>query len=278
MAEYSSRDVSLYLNAVNRTMSRKGVTKEISDEFWNSDIVPILYPMWDSDKDKLESFIRYDDGKCLINKNKFQRNQKTGEYKWVSYELNVAGFSEQELNDLYEKLDEKFIEYRGLIDVNLEAQLAQAFARDNIITWTKALMIRKFLLDESDWTQVPDAPISEEEKDLWKIYRQKLRDIPQQQSGIPADVIRFPITPSKYKKMISELKEDETPEEYLSSFDGHFYNLTSSVYSQFASRIVTYLTISLQSRSIDEVPTLKAYTEANTLDAILAVIESGGFD
>lgn len=32
-------------------------------------------------------------------------------------------------------------------------------------------------LAESDWTQLPDSPLSEEKKEEWKVYRQKLRDI-----------------------------------------------------------------------------------------------------
>ena len=60
------------------------------------EIVPILYPLWDSDKDKLESFIRYETGLTLMNKNKFQRNQRTGEYKWVSYEMNLSAFEQSE--------------------------------------------------------------------------------------------------------------------------------------------------------------------------------------
>jgi len=35
---------------------------------------------------------------------------------------------------------------------------------------------RKELLNSSDWTQVPDAPIAN--KDEWKAYRQALRDLP----------------------------------------------------------------------------------------------------
>ena len=53
MNEYSSHDVALYVNAINKTMAKNGVTKTISDAFWTSDIVPILYPLWDSDRDKL---------------------------------------------------------------------------------------------------------------------------------------------------------------------------------------------------------------------------------
>lgn len=276
MAEYSSRDILLYVNAMNRTMSRKGITKEISDEFWASDIVPILYPMWDSDRDKLETFVRYNDGVSAVNKTKYQRNQKTGEYKWVSYELKLDTFLPSELDDLYEKLDAKFTEYRGLIDVDLEQQLAATFAKENIVTWTKILMVRKFLLEESDWTQTGDAPISEEDKAMWRTYRQKLRDIPQEQESIPPSSVRFPVTPVKYKQAVEEGRTDA---EYLSEFSGHFYNVTQSVLSKFSSKMVTYLTLALNAGAIGEVPSLKpAIKEQNTLDEILKVIEAGGFD
>lgn len=37
---------------------------------------------------------------------------------------------------------------------------------------------RDKLLYQSDWTQLPDAPLTAEEKLLWNNYRQALRDIP----------------------------------------------------------------------------------------------------
>lgn len=37
---------------------------------------------------------------------------------------------------------------------------------------------RNFLLSTSDWTQTLDSPLSEEEINLWKLYRQELRDLP----------------------------------------------------------------------------------------------------
>lgn len=43
---------------------------------------------------------------------------------------------------------------------------------------------RNRLLSDSDWTQMPDAPVDQA---AWAIYRQALRDIPQQ-SGFPATV------------------------------------------------------------------------------------------
>lgn len=36
---------------------------------------------------------------------------------------------------------------------------------------------RKFLLLESDWTQLPDSPLSAEKKAEWAAYRQTLRDL-----------------------------------------------------------------------------------------------------
>jgi hypothetical protein len=46
---------------------------------------------------------------------------------------------------------------------------------------------RNNLLGESDWTQMPDAPLTEEEKTLWQTYRQALRDVTAQ-AGFPNDI------------------------------------------------------------------------------------------
>jgi hypothetical protein len=43
---------------------------------------------------------------------------------------------------------------------------------------------RDRMLADSDWTQLPDAPVDQA---AWTTYRQALRDIPQQ-SGFPTDV------------------------------------------------------------------------------------------
>ena len=41
-----------------------------------ANIVPILYPLWDSDKDKLEVFVQYKDGTVKMNKTKYQTKSK----------------------------------------------------------------------------------------------------------------------------------------------------------------------------------------------------------
>ena len=38
---------------------------------------------------------------------------------------------------------------------------------------------REILLKESDWTQMPDSPLTESKKAEWATYRQVLRDLPE---------------------------------------------------------------------------------------------------
>jgi len=52
---------------------------------------------------------------------------------------------------------------------------------------------RNALLAESDWTQLPDVPLSAEQKMAWAAYRQQLRDITDQ-PGFP-DNINWPQKP-----------------------------------------------------------------------------------
>ena len=272
MNEYSSHDVALYVNAINKTMAKNGVTKTISDAFWTSDIVPILYPLWDSDRDKLESFIRYNDGVSLMNKNKYQRNQKTGAYKWVSYEMDLEGFEKSDVDDLYTRLSDKFVEYRGLDDTDLETQLAAQFAKEEYTNWTKIRLIRNFLLMDSDWTQVGDAPLTADQKTQWTAYRTKLRNIPSEQSSIPASEVKFPITPTKYADMLAE---NASLGEYLAT-DSQFYFLGQSVFRKFSKRLTTYLAMAITTEAIDGLPQNRVYSETDTLDAILTAIDNGG--
>ena len=278
----SPSETSLYLNAFDKTIQHEGVMKTIDDDYWTSDIVPILYPLWDSDKDKLELFVQYKDGSTKMNKTKYQRNQKTGEYKWVSYQFDTSPFP-TEVNDLYTRIVDKWIEYRQGQENDLERALEASFSQSTILNWTKVSLIRNFLLMDSDWTQLGDAPISAEEKAKWVTYRQKLRDIPQDQATIAANSVVFPMTPTKHVK----LGDGKT---YLSDVS-HFYTIPQSVYSKFSTRIVTYLSIAIGTASIDEMPvnfvtrpnmatgltTIKPTTGSDELDEILKMIDAGDF-
>ena len=273
----SPSETSLYLNAFDKTIQYEGVMKTIDDDYWASDIVPILYPMWDSDNDKLEVFVQYKDNTVKMNKTKYQRNQKTGVYKWISYQFDLSPFP-TEVNDLYTRLIEKFTEYRVGQENDLERALAASFAKSTIINWTKIVLMRNFLLMDSDWTQLGDAPLSADEKAKWVTYRQKLRDIPADQKNAAANTVVFPITPTKHTKLADSLT-------YLDDVS-HFYTIPQSVYSKFSTRIVNYLALAIGTASIDEMPvtsvsrpntSLDPNTGDNSLDNILKMIDEGDF-
>jgi hypothetical protein len=46
--------------------------------------------------------------------------------------------------------------------------------------WENIRNERNRLLIESDWTQLPDSPLSSEKKTEWSVYRQELRDVTSQ--------------------------------------------------------------------------------------------------
>lgn len=54
---------------------------------------------------------------------------------------------------------------------------------------------RNNLLRSTDFTQLPDSPLSTEQKEAYRVYRQQLRDITSQ-AGFPWD-IDWPIEPSE---------------------------------------------------------------------------------
>lgn len=56
--------------------------------------------------------------------------------------------------------------------------------------------IRNSLLYSSDWTQIPDAPLTEEKKTAWAAYRQELRNVPAVNADVtdPADIV-WPVAP-----------------------------------------------------------------------------------
>lgn len=61
------------------------------------------------------------------------------------------------------------------------------------LTWDTIRAQRNFLLSQSDWTQLSDAPLTQEQKSAWASYRQALRDVPSHFNS-PEEVV-WPTTP-----------------------------------------------------------------------------------
>lgn len=70
-------------------------------------------------------------------------------------------------------------------------------AGEDIVTLFFLRDMRNDLLQESDWTQMPDSPLSDAKKTEWASYRQALRDLPSSytNSDTIADIV-WPTQPS----------------------------------------------------------------------------------
>jgi len=74
-----------------------------------------------------------------------------------------------------------------------DARIAAELATNIEVQWTQMRNQRNKLLLESDFTQLIDSPLTEEERDLWVIYRQELRDLPE--NILDIENIEWPIKP-----------------------------------------------------------------------------------
>ena len=84
-------------------------------------------------------------------------------------------------------------------------------------TWDGVRMFRSNLLRETDWTQLPDAPLTDQEKLQWATYRQQLRDIPQNQTGAEPTEVIFPVDPQGFvfDRQKQQLVKSQTVQETI---------------------------------------------------------------
>ena len=239
------------MNAFDRTITYLGTSKTINDDYWEKEIDPILTPIWSTPKDRLEYFVYREDKSFSVQRNKYVRNFKTKEGKWVSYEFDPQAITEFSVEELYESIKTKYIEYKDIGEAEYEQALQRKFRASGKLNWEKVKLVRNFLLSESDWTQTGDAPLTEEEKELYRKYRTYLRELFEvNQVELPYDV-RFPITPKEYlsrketevTSLVTEIYGDQgTDTEYLFS-EYHFWTLTSNAVSTFARKMALYMSM-----------------------------------
>lgn len=63
--------------------------------------------------------------------------------------------------------------------------------------WLSVRTIRDGRLKKSDWTQMPDSPLTADQRSEWQMYRQQLRDITDDYAqATSGDQVVFPVSPS----------------------------------------------------------------------------------
>ena len=48
--------IQVELNVIGQELSYNGIPKPIPATYWTDTLVPLMYPTWDTDKDKLIAF------------------------------------------------------------------------------------------------------------------------------------------------------------------------------------------------------------------------------
>jgi|TARA_B100001250_G_scaffold395398_1_gene400271 hypothetical protein len=246
----------MIFNAFDRIVSYQGVKKQFNDDYWNSEIDPIITPLWNSAKDALELFVYHSDGTYLIQRSKYKRDHKTQTSKWSSYEFDPAGVAEYDVDALFTSLRDKFFDYKDITEAEYQKAVERKIQESNVLTWEKINLVRVFLLKDSDWTQLPDNELSTELAAQWLAYRKWIRDNPKQNAqgseAQTANDVIFPITPTEYNNRktvglsdnsIAAYGQQGNDEDYLAS-TYHFWKLSSNSLSYFAQKMTTYLVLS----------------------------------
>ena len=231
-------ELILQVDAIQKTVTYKSVTKNITDTYWTSDIVPVLYPLWDSDKDKLVLFAWYANDIYMAQKRKYTKNFKTDTFYWNDYEMEDVGSTEGK--KVFDKFKEAFFIADSLEETEYQSTFSKIYVKTSAVSWLSVRLSRNFLLSETDWVFVEDSGVSADDKELYKKYRKKLRDIPSDTATTDPVGVKFPINPSYYKNVI--LQKDASAV-YLDTAD-QFIALASTYFQTFKEKITSYLMVS----------------------------------
>lgn len=206
--QLNSLDGSLwYMNRIEKLSTDElAEVKTLCGEYWwtDNDELVMLTIFWDGDFS------------C-------ERRKKTWSYRNGTYSTTVYKFlspTKQEVEDLGNKLLAKFDQLR-IRRLQQETDRVSGILSEQfnaLISSFKGLRTR--MLIDTDWTQLADSPISDEDKELYKKFRQYLRDMTEDPAWLSNDVFQvdFPITPKVYLQ-----KDPNRETEYL-SIPAHFEN------------------------------------------------------
>ena len=125
---------------------------------------------------------------------------------WVPSNVHAVIWNDDAGYIEYKNAPKEIIEDLGIYEQALEVfdaekqrrlreQLAEEELREASRDYWKELRNKRdFLLSQSDWTQGNDSPLTLQQKEEWKIYRQSLRDVPSNIIDPKSPV--WPLSPS----------------------------------------------------------------------------------
>jgi Phage tail assembly chaperone protein len=237
VAESNVPNLVLQLSIVDRGIVYRGMLKVVPDQYWENEVRPKLYPMWDTEKDRLTQFTWYDNNTYHCVRRKYIKNFKTNEYEWKDYEMQQTDIDAA--IQLYNFLKETFLNIEQITNDEFQEEMGRIYGEIESETWMSVRLARNFLLQETDYVfSCSDVEISDEKKEIYKKYRQALRDLPQHFGDVAPKKVKFPLSPEAYEIY----KKDNPGEEYLETKE-QWIALSSFFYTTFRDKMVRYLSV-----------------------------------
>lgn len=268
--------IILQVNALQRHIKYGSDIKIIDDQYWVDHISPKLYPFWDSDNDRLVAFSLYENGYCYIERKKYVKDFTTNTFRWKTYEWTEV--SKEDIDNFVEIIKECLFAFIDFKQEDIKEEIYRRYGKNTAVSWEGIKCIRNFLLSESDWVFMEDSNCSSEDKELWKIYRSKLRNIPQEQENLMPNQVLFPISPQTFK---TEFSLKNAGIEYLSTIE-QFITIDKSYYKEIQEMIVNYLAMRHLTRLHKFSPTIKVEqlsenAPEDALDQMIQAVEEGTY-
>jgi hypothetical protein len=230
--------LQVQLDVINQEIEYNGTPKTIPESYWKDTLTPLLYPLWDSDKDKLITFQYFTNDSYTAKRRKYVKDFKTNTFKWVDYEMEAVGAAEA--TAFKDKLIEGFYLIDSLENDEFQDELARMYSKQKAVSPFSIRLARNFLLDETDWTQLADAPIDADTKAQYTLYRTKLRELTDSAEFTnDTENTKFPISPEFYNKVY---KVDFPTEDYLATAD-QFIEMGKHRLKKFRDKIAYFLTL-----------------------------------
>lgn len=258
MSTFNSADIpvlQVQLDTVQQEISYNGTIKIIPDNYWQDELVPFLYPLWDSDKDKLIMFSWFTNNTYYAKRRRFIKNFKTGEYEWIDYEMEQVDV--EQAKQVRDKLVETFYLIDSIENEEFQTELSRMYGKQRQVSPFTVRLARNFLLSETDWALAVDSPLDADAKAQYTLYRSKLRDLTTaDEFSTNPEGVKFPISPDFFNKVYSE---DYPDREYLAT-DDQWLPISKHYLKLFREKIANFLV-------------LKSLTESNYFSTLLLEYE-----
>lgn len=218
-------------------------------------IIENIPTFWNTEKDCLIKFVYFEDGTYMCQREKDVYNFSRKETEKKIYFFDVATI--EQVNSLVQY----FAEYYGKIKVTKISDIYdKILSKISDFSYIKLNLLeaRKKLLEESDYKIMLDYPLSDEEKQKWSEYRQKLRDITKQNAWKENDFINV------------EMPSSPEPKEQLVELLTNLSNIAGGI----PPRILDKFKDSLQNIGVENV--IKKYSETTLKIEIIKGISSLG--